>query len=64
MFLWATLRPSLIDEGIDLMEISMGGESEEVYDENADDYFYNSSISMTVQTEDRKSTRLNSSHRT
>mgnify|MGYP003349069872 CR=1 FL=1 len=51
MFLWATLRPSLIDEGIDLMEISMGGESEEVYDENADDYFYNSSISMTVQTD-------------
>ena len=51
MFLWAILRPNLIDEGIDVMEISMGGESEEVYDENADDYFYNSSISMTVQTD-------------
>lgn len=51
MFLWAILRPSLIDEGIDVTEISMGGETEEVFDENADDYFYNSSISMTVQTD-------------
>ncbi len=51
MFLWAILRPSLIDQGIDVTEVSMGGESEEVYDENADDYFYNSSISMTVQTD-------------
>jgi hypothetical protein len=51
MFLWTVLRPSVIDEGIDVTEISMGGESEEVFDENADDYFYNSSISMTVQTD-------------
>jgi hypothetical protein len=51
MFLWANLRPNLIDEGIDLQDVSMGGESEEVYDENADDYFYNSSLSMTVQTD-------------
>lgn len=51
MFLWATLRPKMIDQGIDVQDVSMGGESEEVYDENADDYFYNSSLSMTVQTD-------------
>jgi hypothetical protein len=51
MFLWALLRPQVIDEGIDIQEVSMGGESEEVYDENADDYFFNSTISMTVQTD-------------
>lgn len=51
MFLWATLRTSIIDQGLDITEVSMGGESEEVYDENGDDYFYNSTISMTVQTD-------------
>lgn len=51
MFLWANLRPNLINEGIDVQDVSMGGETEEVYDENADDYFYNSSISMTVQAD-------------
>jgi hypothetical protein len=51
MFLWANLRPNLIDEGIDIQDVSMGGESEEVYDENADDYFYNSAISLTIQTD-------------
>ena len=29
----------------------MGGESEEVYDETGDDYFYNSSFSITVSTQ-------------
>lgn len=51
MFLWAVLRPNIVDQGLDLSEISMGGESEEVYDENGDDYFYNSTISLTVQTD-------------
>ena len=51
MFLWATLRPLIVDQGLDITEISMGGESEDVYDENGDDYFYNSSFSLTVQTD-------------
>lgn len=51
MFLWVTLRPMLIDQGLDITEVSMGGESEEVFDENADDYFYNSTLSMTIQTD-------------
>ena len=51
MFLWATLRGNLVDQGLDITEVSMGGESEEVYDENGDDYFYNSTLAMTVQTD-------------
>ena len=51
MFLWANLRPNVIDQGIDIQDVSFGGESEEVYDENADDYFYNASLSMSIQTD-------------
>ena len=43
MFLWAQLRSRLIDRGIDIQDVSMGGESE--------DYFYNSTISMTIQAD-------------
>jgi hypothetical protein len=51
MFLWANLRNNLIDQGIDITEVGMGGETEEVYDENGDDYFYNSTLTMTLQTD-------------
>lgn len=51
MYLWSSFRPNVINEGIDISEVSMGGETEEVFDENADDYFYNSTISMTAQTD-------------
>jgi len=51
MYLWGILRPRLSTEGIEMMEISMGGESEEIYDETGDDYYYNSSFNITVETE-------------
>lgn len=51
IYLWGEIRPRLSTEGIELMDISMGGESEEVYDENGDDYYYNSTFSLTVETE-------------
>ena len=51
MHLWANVRSRLIDQGIDIQDVSMGGESEEIRDETADDYFYNSSISMTIQAD-------------
>ena len=51
MYLWTSLRPNIVDQGLDITEVSMGGETEEVYDENGDDYFYNSSITMTIQTD-------------
>ena len=51
MFIMGVLRSRLSTEGIEMQDISLGGESEEVYDENGDDYFYNASFSLTVQTE-------------
>lgn len=51
MYLWGILRNRLSTEGIEITEVSMGGESEEIYDENEDTYYYNASFSMTVQTD-------------
>jgi hypothetical protein len=51
MYLWGIARNRLSTEGIEISEVSMGGESEEIYDENADDYYYNASFSVTVQTD-------------
>lgn len=51
IYLWGVLRPYLSSEGIEMIDLSLGGESEEVYDETGDDYFYNSSFSLTVETE-------------
>lgn len=38
-------------EGIELVDISPGGENEDVYDENLDDYYYESSISLTLRVD-------------
>ena len=51
MFLNAQLRDRLSYEGIEIDQVSMGGETEEVYDDVGDDYFYGASISMTVMTD-------------
>ena len=51
MFLQTGLRDRLSFEGIEIDQVNFGGESEEVYDENGDDYFYNGSISLTVYTD-------------
>jgi hypothetical protein len=51
VYLWGILRPYLSTDGIEMTDISLGGESEEIYDENGDDYFFNSSFSVTVQTD-------------
>jgi len=51
IYLWGVLRPYLSTEGIEMIDIALGGESEEVYDETGDDYFYNSSFTMNVETE-------------
>ena len=48
MFLFGNLRGNLSAEGIEITQVSMGGESEEMYDETGDDYYYMASISMTV----------------
>ena len=51
MYLWGVLRSHLSHQGIEIIEVTMGGESEEMYDENGEDYFYNANFSMTVQTD-------------
>ena len=50
VWLWSDLRKKLTNLGIDISDVSLGGEAEEVYDENGDDYFYTASISFSVQT--------------
>ena len=51
LYLWSTARPRLSTAGIEILSINMGGETEEVYDENADDWFYNASFSLQLQTD-------------
>jgi hypothetical protein len=51
MWIWAVLRSQLASQGIEITDVSLGGESEEVYDEGGDDYFYNASFSLTCQTD-------------
>ena len=51
MFLYTEARERLSTEGIEITTASMGGEAEEVYDENGDDYFYTASISLSVMTD-------------
>lgn len=51
VWLWSTLRPKLANMGIEMTDVSLGGEGEEVYDENGDDYFYTASMSLTLQTD-------------
>lgn len=51
MYLWGQKRSALSTEGIEITDISMGGEAEEVYDETGDDYFYNASLSIQIQAD-------------
>ena len=38
-------------EGIELLDISPGGESEEIYNAEIDDYYYDSAVSLTVRVD-------------
>jgi hypothetical protein len=51
MYLWGVAKSRLSSEGIEITNVSHGGESEEQYDETGDDYFYNASLSVTVLTD-------------
>jgi len=50
-WIYGNMRPRVADEGVEILDVNLGGETEEIYDENGDDYFYNSSFSVTVETE-------------
>ena len=51
MYLWGERKPHLETEGIEIVDISMGGESEETYDETADTFFYNASMSIQLRAD-------------
>jgi hypothetical protein len=51
MHLMAVSRTRLVEEGLNIVEVSLGGESEEQYDETADLYYFNSNFAMTVETD-------------
>jgi hypothetical protein len=51
MYLYGPARAALSGEGIEITSASMGGEAEEIYDENGDDYFYTASLSLSVTTD-------------
>lgn len=51
MYLWGIARSRLSSEGIEITQISIGGDSEETYDDNAQEPYFTSSISLTCQTE-------------
>lgn len=50
MYLWGVARNRLSTDGIEIVNVSFS-ETEEIYDQNADSYFYNASMSITTQTD-------------
>ena len=51
MYLWGQKKPKLEFEGIEIVDISMGGEAEDVYDETADSYYYQASLSIQLRAD-------------
>lgn len=51
MYFFAVRKEYLTEEGLELTDISFGGESEEIYDDTANDFYFNSSVSLTFQTD-------------
>lgn len=51
LYVDAVLRPRLSTMGIEILTMSLGGESEEPYDDTSDDYYYMGSFSIQVQTD-------------
>lgn len=51
MTLWHEKRPNLSFEGLEITEVSIGGEAEEAYDEVADTFYYTASMSVQIQSD-------------
>ena len=51
MSLWGVKRSLLSYEGLEITDVSIGGESEDTYDENADIYYYMASLSVQLQAD-------------
>jgi hypothetical protein len=51
MYLWGQKKSYLELEGIEIVDISIGGEAEDTYDETADLWFYNASVSLQLRAD-------------
>jgi hypothetical protein len=51
MYLWAHKKERLEFEGIEIMDVSMGGEAEEVADETGEEFFYQASLSVQLRAD-------------
>lgn len=51
MYLWGNKKAALEFEGIEIIDISIGGEAEEMYDETADMNFYTASMSLQLRSD-------------
>jgi hypothetical protein len=51
MSIWGVKKAALEFEGIEVVDVSMGGEAEDVYDETADLYYYQGSLSMQLRAD-------------
>ena len=51
MYLMTVARPRLSSQGIEIIDISTGGETEDIYDEAAEDFYYNGSFNVQIQTD-------------
>jgi len=51
MYLWGHKKPALEFEGIEIIDISMGGETEEIYDETTEEPYFNASISIQLRAD-------------
>jgi len=51
MSLWGEKRAALSFEGLEIIDVSMGGESEDTYDEAADLHYYMASMSVQIQAD-------------
>lgn len=51
MYLWAHKKERLEFEGIEIMDVSMGGEAEEIADETGEEFFYQASLSVQLRAD-------------
>jgi len=51
IWLWGVARSYLSTEGLEMNELSFGGEAEEIYDDNGDDYFYTANFSLSMEAD-------------
>ncbi len=51
MYLWAQKKGALEFEGIEILDVSIGGEAEEIADESGDNYFYQASASVSMRAD-------------